>query len=75
MLRDFFAIKNPPKCVEGLNTTPNSAIKYIWCYLFGHDMEPYNYDVCEPCKRCGIEDDRNCMTPFFQRLKRRGEWI
>lgn len=45
-----------------VNSTPRSVIRYLYCTLFGHDMEPYDYDVAEPCKRCGIEDDRNIMT-------------
>jgi hypothetical protein len=45
-----------------INSTPTSVIKYLYCTLFDHDMEPYNYDVAEHCKRCGIEDDRNIMT-------------
>jgi hypothetical protein len=44
------------------NSTPNSVVKYLYCTLFGHDMEPYDDDIAEPCKRCGIEDDRNVMT-------------
>jgi hypothetical protein len=47
-----------------INTTPHSVIKYLYCTLMDHDMEPYNYHVIEPCKRCGIEDDRNCMFPL-----------
>jgi hypothetical protein len=54
----------------GINTTPNSMIKYLWCWAFGHDMEPFNYDESEPCKRCGIEDDRNCMYGFIERRAR-----
>jgi hypothetical protein len=45
-----------------INTTPHSIVKYLYCTAFKHDMEPYNYDEIEPCKRCGIEDDRNIMT-------------
>jgi len=48
----------------GINTTPRSALAYLHCTLLDHDLEPYDYDVMEPCRRCGIEDDRNCMTPL-----------
>ena len=46
----------------GINTTPHSVMAYLWCTAFDHDLEPYDYDVMEPCRRCGIEDDRNCMV-------------
>ena len=62
MIRNLFRIKSLQD--DGLNTIPNSLLKYVWCSVLGHDMEPFNYDVAEPCKRCGIEDDRNCLTPL-----------
>jgi hypothetical protein len=34
--------------LEGINTVPNGVMNYLRCTLFGHDMEPYNYDVAEP---------------------------
>jgi hypothetical protein len=46
----------------GINTTPHGALAYLYCTLMDHDIEPYDYDVMEPCRRCGIEDDRNCMV-------------
>ena len=42
---------------------------YLWCKLFGDDMEPYDYDEIEPCKRWGIEDDRNVMTSWPHGVK------
>jgi hypothetical protein len=67
MIRRLFSIQWYEE--QGMNTTPSSVWKYFWCCLFGHNMEPYNYDVAEPCKRCGIEDDRNCMTSWLDRIK------
>lgn len=62
-IRRRFQIESLQK--DGINTVPSSAARYLWCCVFGHDMEPYNEDVMEPCKRCGIEDDRNCLTPLI----------
>jgi hypothetical protein len=47
-----------------VNSTPSSVLKYLYCTLFDHDMEPHDEDddELEPCLRCGIEDDRNIMT-------------
>lgn len=62
MIRRLFRIKWQQD--QGINTIPNSTARYLWCCIIGHDMEPYDYDEMEPCKRCGIEDDRNCLKPL-----------